>query len=208
MSNNRCFGCRHYEGVASFENIYCSLGGGKNRIMNGVAGCSQFTPDESAHCFNGCANMTHPADGLSKCSVGIRLPMGDQVNFCREFTKGNYWSGSEKKKKGGCFISSSIMTALGEQDDCTELVRLRDFRDNVLKGTVAGMSLIDEYYDIAPGIVEKIDSLENRDLIYGELYINYLMDVLDCLDFHKYEKAILTYKRMVNFCQEKIISVQ
>ena len=47
---------------------------------------------------------------------------------------------------------------------------MRAFRDNYMRKTEEGKALVDEYYDVAPKIVEAIDASPDRDKYYQ--YIN------------------------------------
>lgn len=60
-----------------------------------------------------------------------------------------------------CFITTAVCDSFGKADDCYELTAFRNFRDKWLVNQADGKNLIAEYYNIAPKIVEKINSLSN-----------------------------------------------
>ncbi|MFC7291989.1 CFI-box-CTERM domain-containing protein [Hirschia litorea] len=61
-------------------------------------------------------------------------------------------------EKEGCFLTTATVGAIGLADDCWELKTLRKFRDDVLKPTFKGRSLVENYYSIAPDIVRIINT--------------------------------------------------
>lgn len=67
-------------------------------------------------------------------------------------------TGDPMKEPSGCFLTSACVEYLGLPDDCKELTTLRTIRDKVLKATGEGRGLVDEYYRIAPALVEKINA--------------------------------------------------
>ncbi len=96
----------------------------------------------------------------------------------------------------GCFLTSACVDYLGKEDDCFELTTLREFRDNKMSITKSGVQLINEYYNIAPKIVELIDKSPIKDVYYKYIY----GEIQRCLDFiskGQDDKTIETYKQMV-----------
>lgn len=75
----------------------------------------------------------------------------------------------------GCFITTATCQAEGKPDDCPELTAFRSYRDNVLLKTAAGKQLVQEYYRIAPQIVELIQNDPNAEKIYRHLYDTYIL---------------------------------
>lgn len=85
------------------------------------------------------------------------------------------------KKRPFCFITTAVCEFRGEADDCAMLTDFRRFRDGYLRNCSDGDSLIAEYYDIAPGIVARIDYCEDRAAVYGALYRDYLLPCREAL---------------------------
>lgn len=96
-----------------------------------------------------------------------------------------------KEKKAGCFLSTAACSFKGLPDDCHELTTLRRFRDDVLASSTAGAILVDEYYSIAPSIVERITA---SDLNY---VWSVIVGVVQAIDAGHYEQATNMYKEMV-----------
>ena len=74
-----------------------------------------------------------------------------------------------------CFITTATCKSEGKPDDCDELTAFRRYRDETLSQTDEGKALIEEYYRIAPAIVERISQEDNAEEIYSYLYSEYIM---------------------------------
>ena len=57
---------------------------------------------------------------------------------------------------GGCFLTTAVVERRGEPDDGATLTALRRFRDGYMARTAERRALVDEYYDVAPGIAAAI----------------------------------------------------
>ena len=108
-------------------------------------------------------------------------------------------------KKGFCFITTAVCERQGKPDDCYELMTLRAYRDGYLLGTEDGRALVEEYYDIAPGIVQIINMQNDADEIYEELYKNCLAPCISCIEAGEEERCKELYKRMVRNLQKKYL---
>lgn len=82
------------------------------------------------------------------------------------------------RKKGFCYITTAVCDTLEKEDDCYELNMFRNFRDYYLLQQEDGQVLIEEYYQVAPIIVERIDGLADRDRIYKNIWNQYLKGCL------------------------------
>lgn len=107
------------------------------------------------------------------------------------------------KGRSDCFLTSACVAYLGNADDCEELTKLRAFRDGYLKNREDGKALVDEYYQIAPVIVKKIDESDQRDKHYAYIYQT-ITNCLACIDGGDNEKALELYKAMVVSLKELI----
>lgn len=99
---------------------------------------------------------------------------------------------------GKCFITSAVCHSLGKADNCYELTTLRSFRDSWLYVQPGGKELIEEYYRIAPGIVDAIDSQPNSPAIYQSILDDYLTPCLRYIESGQFDKCKDTYVTMVN----------
>lgn len=71
---------------------------------------------------------------------------------------------------GGCYLTSACAEAKGLGDNCSELLILREFRDNYLRNTEDGDKEIAEYYITAPLIVKKIKEQSNSKAIFDRIF--------------------------------------
>lgn len=106
-------------------------------------------------------------------------------------------SGNQQNQKTGCFITSATLLTLKGTDDCYELTKFREFRDTFLMLEPDGRDLIQEYYAIAPKIVEKIDSLTDATKIYQGIYNEYLKKCLDFIECNQMVACKQLYVSMV-----------
>ena len=103
---------------------------------------------------------------------------------------------------GGCFLTSACVEYMGKADDCTELTTLRSFRDNFMRANTTLSALVDEYYRIAPQIVEKINKSENKSQHY-----RYIFEVIGrCINLigkNQNQEAVQEYQTMVLTLKDK-----
>ena len=78
------------------------------------------------------------------------------------------------KKNPLCFVTTAVCEFMGQPDDCPMLTDFRAFRDGYLRAQPGGEAEIREYYDVAPGIVLRIDLCEDRGSVYPRLLRRYL----------------------------------
>ena len=95
----------------------------------------------------------------------------------------------------GCYLTTACCEYLGLSDDCPELEALRHFRDGYLKNYPHGQEIIDLYYRDAPGIVERINRLDNKKEIYLSVYER-IKEILQLLSEDKSKDAIIVYMLM------------
>jgi len=106
-----------------------------------------------------------------------------------------------------CFISTAVCEHIGLTDDCWELKQLRLFRDTYLLNQINGISLISEYYDKAPKLVERIRSFENYKIVYTKLYWR---EILVCAILSKLKLNKLTlwkYKSMMKKLEKTYLNL-
>lgn len=103
------------------------------------------------------------------------------------------------KKRPFCFITTAVCEFRGESDDCAMLSSFRAFRDGYLRNCPDGEKMIAEYYEIAPGIVSRIDFCEDRAMVYTKLYNDYLMPCYNALLNDDPAECRDQYVRMMHF---------
>lgn len=104
----------------------------------------------------------------------------------------------------GCFLTTACCQYKGLSDDCTELTILRDFRDNVLMQNGEERNLVEEYYRIAPELVERIEQQPDARDIYEQIYTK-IQQIIDQINRDDYDSAINCYKNMVYTLQDRLL---
>lgn len=111
-----------------------------------------------------------------------------------------------RKKFKFCFITTAVCEELGKPDDCEELTAFRAFRDGYLAACADGPALIEEYYDIAPGIVTCINLCGDRGERYAAIRSQYLNPCYEDLRAGRLEACKRRYTEMVRDLQKQYLS--
>lgn len=170
----------------------------------------------------------NPDFARAQCLLGKMYCLGEGVN--QDIKTGEDWlrqaadNGSEEAEKmleqledaknnaagltfktssSGCFITTAVCGTFNKPDDCYELTSFRNFRDNWLINQPDGASLVQEYYRIAPGIVERINALADAKNIYMSIWQEYLKPCLSCIENGNMQKCKEIYVDMVRNLQKK-----
>jgi len=97
----------------------------------------------------------------------------------------------EASDSGGCFLTTAIVDRRGEADDGPTLTKLRNFRDTYL---INVPNEVEEYYNVAPRIVEAIPlDHEEWDWVGSQIDKS-----VEFIDEGSLDDAYKTYKAMVN----------
>lgn len=107
---------------------------------------------------------------------------------CPNYKPSNSGGGSN------CYLTSACVEAMGLSDDCFELTTLRNFRDNWLSHQDGGKEEIEEYYKIAPAIVDKIHSSENSVQELKDLFDKLVRPCVEYINAGKNEAAHSLYR--------------
>lgn len=113
-----------------------------------------------------------------------------------------YSQQSHDRYTGKCYLTTACCEYYNKSDDCLELTALRAFRDNVLLKTDDGKKLVEEYYQTAPQIVDKLkesNDKENFSFIYDTI-----LQCIKEIENNDYDVAINTYKNMVFTLKNKL----
>ncbi|MFA9377362.1 MAG: CFI-box-CTERM domain-containing protein [Lachnotalea sp.] len=106
-------------------------------------------------------------------------------------------------RKKLCYISTAVCETLGKSDDCYELTLLRNYRDDFLMNQPGGEEIVNEYYDIAPTIVKRINKLSNSRDIYKSVWDNYLNPCVQLIEEDKNNDCKVVYYKMVRDLQQE-----
>lgn len=83
-------------------------------------------------------------------------------------------------------------------DSCNELITLRWFRDNFVS-----KEDIKHYYDIAPIIVDRINSVPDNNRIYAWIYEHVVQPCVIAIQQQNYEFAYNRYKESILVLEEQ-----
>ena len=149
-----------------------------------------------------CGQMFDISKGEYEYFINNNLQIPKNCKTCRKQNKtvSKTATGTENtKKNGGCFITTATCVEYGKPDDCYELKMFRKFRDEWLSRQPDGMKLIDEYYRIAPTIVDLINKQSNRRDIYSYINYKFLTVCLQFIEKCEYEKCKELYIQMMEY---------
>lgn len=115
-----------------------------------------------------------------------------------ETTTSNYQRSSD-----GCFITTAACVALKKDDDCAELMLLRQFRNEHLQGTVEDQLLVREYYRVGPMIVKKIHQTAHPEKTYCQIWNHFIKPSCEAIKNEQWESGKQIYIDMVKQLCEK-----
>lgn len=121
---------------------------------------------------------------------------------CDKFSSRATASNSGYNSGSNCFLTSACVKFMGKEDDCYELTILRAFRDNYLKTSEAYQQLIENYYKIAPTIIEHIEASSEPDKHYAYIY-KQIQLCITCIEKSDFEQTLFLYKKMVTTLAEE-----
>lgn len=110
-----------------------------------------------------------------------------------------------RKKFKLCFLTTAVCEYENKPDDCYELETLRAFRDGYLASSENGKELIEEYYNIAPGIVTSIFVRCEGDTVYPMIRDKYIAPCISDIENGKMESCKNRYITMVNELKSKYL---
>ena len=127
-----------------------------------------------------------------------RMPDNKIGHSTREQIQGGF-------KKGLCYITTAVCRSLDKPDDCYELTLLRNYRDQYLLESKEGMETVNEYYNIAPTIVKRIDRQEDSASIYAGIWQDYLSPCVRLIEEVKKKECQMLYSDMVRKLERKYL---
>jgi hypothetical protein len=101
-----------------------------------------------------------------------------------------------------CFLTTACVEHAGLPDDCEELTVMRAFRDSYLNRFEEGRLLIDQYYRIAPRIVEHIRRASDRRRVL-DWVLHEVRATAKAIGRGESEAAIARYAAMVLRLQQR-----
>lgn len=112
---------------------------------------------------------------------------------------------AKTRSSGPCFITTASIEVAGLPDNCMELEAMRFLRDEYLLKSGEGRKMVEEYYEIAPHIVEVINKDERKEEIYNWIWekIKYIVKLIESGDL---EEAVRRYRSMVLRLKQKYLT--
>ena len=158
--------------------------------------------------MSGCTNTKSGSGRIfvrcEKCGAWWCSKHGTQGNRCpgcdHKYLRGGGSSGS------GCFVTTATLIALGNGENCSELNVFRDFRDHWISKQPNGKEIIEDYYRIAPIIVSKIDSCDNKTEIYQSIWDDSLGICLKLIEEEKFDAAQELYTETMMILKKQYIA--
>lgn len=105
-----------------------------------------------------------------------------------------------------CYITTAVCESLGKDADCYELRLLKNYRDQYLDQTEEGHEMVQDYYDIAPTIVKRMNRETDCELLYQMLYRQYIGPCIQKIEDGEYESCRELYREMVLDLKEKYMN--
>ena len=102
----------------------------------------------------------------------------------------------------GCYLTTACMKHYMDEfdDNCYYLDILRWFRDNLVSKEDKK-----EYYKVAPKVVETLDSLDNANEVYNQIYTKVIQVCVRLIEYGRYDEAYQIYKGNVLDLQNKFV---
>lgn len=116
------------------------------------------------------------------------------IEACIQFN--NDTNDSSNSGSSKCFLTTATCVFFGKPDNCEELQALREFRDTWLAKQPKGLSLIADYYAVAPKIVEGIAKSGNAEQEYHDMYYKYIVPCMNAVHEKAFSKCNELYMTM------------
>lgn len=100
-------------------------------------------------------------------------------------------------RRKGCYITTAVCTALGQGDDCPALQALRGFRDGWMARHPSGAVLTQEYYALAPAIVQAIARQPDSQAVYRALWRDSIAPCVRHIRARRYTACLTRYVQMM-----------
>lgn len=109
-------------------------------------------------------------------------------------------------ENSGCYLTTACVAARGLSDTCIELQTLRAFRDNELAHRPGGRAEIEEYYQLAPHIVEAINLRPDAGEIWAYVYDELVKPCVHLIQGRHNDEAYRLYKEYTCALYGKFLS--
>ena len=170
-------------------------------------------------CFNK-RNMVYTIKTCTECGKKFEIKNGEKEFYeekgfqlpkkckdCRNNSTSPSRSSQSSSTNNGswCFITTAVCEYLKKADNCYELTMLRQFRDNWLILQPGGRLLVQEYYQIAPSIVNALNISKDRDEIYYNIWKSYIQPCVSLIEQKSFESCQTLYEEMVHYLKQTVL---
>ncbi|MBU76293.1 MAG: hypothetical protein CMK63_04770 [Pseudoalteromonadaceae bacterium] len=107
----------------------------------------------------------------------------------------------KKSTSSGCFITTVVCKGIGLEDDCEYLQTLRRFRDVQLLRTQAGKEKVQQYYQLAPELADKLEQLPEFCNITQKLFTQFVVPCCKFIRAKQFQKAEAHYQLFLQAVQ-------
>jgi hypothetical protein len=141
----------------------------------------------------------------------VSHPLADTIleEWKNEFPKTNLQKATFESIVGGfrrklCYITTAVCENSGRPDDCYELNLLRNYRDEYLMQE-EDSELVQEYYNIAPTIVKRINKQKDSSAIYDGIWKDYIQPCIRLIEQNQQDECKELYTKMVKELQKDYV---
>ncbi|MDE2183668.1 MAG: hypothetical protein KGJ78_11675 [Alphaproteobacteria bacterium] len=149
-----------------------------------------------------------PFPSQDACQAYLNQQGSDQGVYSGTFPGGNavskqcVYRGSTVSYAEGCFLTTACVEYAGLADNCDELMLMRALRDRYLARFQEGRLVIDQYYRVAPRIVERIRQAPDRQRILRGI-LGEVRATAHAVSGRDFEIATARYAAMVSRLQQR-----
>lgn len=120
----------------------------------------------------------------------IALNQNLSITVCRPDGSIQRIVSPREARDNDCFITTACVRYYGLSDNCYQLATLRKFRDGYLSETPENKILIQQYYSIAPLLVNQLESDINRNKLFADIFqkINLACSAIEKREFAQAKK--------------------
>ncbi len=99
-------------------------------------------------------------------------------------------------RDNNCFITTACVSYYGLPDNCYQLITLRKFRDTYLSVSKANKDLVNQYYSVAPRLVELLETDKDKSKLYQQIFER-INKACNEIEHRNYSEAKAVYQNAV-----------
>lgn len=154
---------------------------------------------DAAFSLRNTANMHRVLEEAKSRMAALRETHRRLWETNRNWTPGTLVGEGCEVSEEPCFLTTACVQTVGLSDDCFELQSLRRFRDRVLTASSDGRAMIETYYAIAPGLVERISLRQDARQVWEATYLRFILPCALLATTGLNRAALAHYRRMINY---------